>query len=70
MRKTEMVCFDNMFMHHLLKCTQRFSSFKLRTSGEGWKVICVSSRALCDGQATHKDKDEVTHALSGPTAER
>jgi hypothetical protein len=63
-----MFCVDSILMQHVLKCTQRYSSLKLRTGGEGWTAICLSSRALCEGHARNEDKDEVTHALSGPTA--
>jgi hypothetical protein len=62
-----MVRIDNMFMLHLLKCTQRFSSIKLRTGGEGWTAICVSSRALCDGYARNRDKMKLpTIPLTSP----
>ena len=68
-----MVCVDSIIMEHLLKCTQRYSSLKLRAGGEGWQAICVCSRALCDGRARNKDNDEVIHnptTLLGPTAKR
>jgi hypothetical protein len=64
------VCVDNIYIHHLLECTQRCSSLKLWTGEEGWTAICVSSRAFCGRNAGNKDIDEITHALSGPTAER
>jgi hypothetical protein len=66
-----MVCVDNTFVQHLLKRAQRFGSLNLRTGGEGWTAISVSSGALCDGDARNKDKHEVVHnptTHSGPTA--